>query len=216
MTPFKKRSAVHRKWLILGIIWSISLVGFCTPFLTLALSDGLHFSQSNDSDHLPCFMWVEDPNGKRVYFELYYVLMYLITNIVMIICYVKIFKLAKKRINVRITLVKVTMINVATDKTQAPEPIHKMHDRTLTKMTLIIVSTFMICWGPHACTSVAIMIKGTTVLLEEVQLCCLALAYSTTIIHPLIYTFMRRTFRRNLIQRLQKSLSRKDVNKIHP
>ena len=166
-------------------------------------------------------MWVEDPTGKRVYFELYYVLLYLIANIVMIICYVKIFRLAKRRINVRMTLVKVTMMNAQTENsnssvTQAPEPIHKMHDRTLTKMTLIIVSTFMICWGPHACTSIAIMINGTTMLLEQVQLCCLALAYSTTILHPLIYTFMRRTFRRNLMTRLQRKISRKNLNQIHP
>ena len=169
-------------------------------------------------------MWVEDPTGKRVYFELYYVLLYLVANIVMITCYMKIFRLAKRRINIRMTLVKVTLNVQGNDgsdsgsstRSQAPEPIHKMHDRTLTKMTLIIVSTFMICWGPHACTSVAIMIKGTTILLEQIQLCCLALAYSTTILHPLIYTFMRRTFRRNLVQRLQRKISRKEFNRVHP
>ena len=225
MTPFKKKSAVHRKWLVLGIIWGISLVGFCCPFLTLALSNGNQFSYTNDSDDLPCFMWVEDPTGNRVYFELYYVLLYLVANIVMIICYVKIFRLAKRRINIRMTLVKVTL-NVPGSKSDtsssssrplAPEPIHKMHDRTLTKMTMIIVLTFMICWGPHACTSVAIMIQGTTIMLEEIQLCCLALAYSTTILHPLVYTFMRRNFRRNLMHRLQRKISRRDFNnKIYP
>ena len=222
MTPFKKKSAVHRKWLVLGIIWGISLVGFCCPFLTLALSNGNQFSYTNDSDHLPCFMWVEDPTGNRIYFELYYVLLYLVANIVMIICYMKIFRLAKRRINIRMALVKVTL-NVprnhssTSSRPSAPEPIHKMHDRTLTKMTMIIVLTFMICWGPHACTSIAIMVQGTTIILEQVQLCCLALAYSTTILHPLVYTFMRRTFRRNLMQRLQRKISRRDFNnKIHP
>ena len=113
------------------------------------------------------------------------------------------------------------MLNVSTDDAETcrqpgPEPLHKMHDRTLTKMILLIVSTFMICWGPHACTSTAIMINGTTMLLEEVQLCCLALAYSTTILHPLIYTFIRRAFWRKSLQKLQGKISKRDLNKIHP
>ena len=84
-------------------------------------------------------MWVEDPTGNRVYFELYYVLLYLAANIVMIICYVKIFRLAKRRINIRMTLVKASLNvpgsnpDTSSSKPPVPEPIHKMHDRTLTK-----------------------------------------------------------------------------------
>ncbi len=157
-------------------------------------------------------MWVERPRGRRVYFELYYIVIYLVANVVMVICYIKIFRTAKSRVNVRTTLMRVTMLNMppAVNSRQS-EPLHKLHDKTLTKMTLVIVSTFMTCWGPHACVSIIIMANGSTITLEQVQLCCLALAYSTTILHPMIYTFMRRNFRRTLMRKLQ----RRDT-KIHP
>ncbi len=270
VTPFKTRSSVHRKWRTLGAVWLASLGGFCCPFLALALSDGATFTYTDAPQHLPCFMWVEDPTGRRVYFELYYVFVYLVANIVMVICYMKIFRLAKHRISVRMMVRKTSALGQSAEaktdrrfgirsnsagsirergdgggsienvmggeavaggssdytnpqgsKKLTVEPIQKLHDRTLTKMTLIIVSTFMVCWGPHACTSVAIMLRGTTVVVEEIQLCCLALAYSTTILHPLIYTFMRRTFRRNLVVRLQRKLSRRDFGlpsaaRVHP
>ena len=68
----------------------------------------------------------------------------------------------------------------------------------LTKMTLMIVLTFMISWAPHTMTTLDMMIVDPTYELEMLQIMCVTLAYSATLQHPLLYAFMRRNFRKAL------------------
>jgi hypothetical protein len=120
----------------------------------------------------------------------------------MIYCYFKIFHEAKSRLNFRTALVKATFLNIPGAKAENPSMLaSRAHERRMTKMTMMIVSTFMICWGPHAILSVAMVILDSTLLLEQLQLWFLALAYFSTVLHPLLYAFMRQNFRQALIDR---------------
>ncbi len=193
--PFRQTINNHNVKYVICAIWVLTVVGFGSPFLALISSHIL--SSSFSSNLYPCFKWVEPESNHRVYYEVYYVGWYIIANTVMIICYWRIFQAASNRFNIRQALVTALvshMPNLAKQPHVRLANSVKQH-KTMTKMTLMIVVTFMICWAPHTVTSIIIMAIGTTYELEIIQLCCLALAYLSTVLHPLLYAFMRHNFR---------------------
>uniref|UniRef100_A0A087XGT3 G-protein coupled receptor 22 n=1 Tax=Poecilia formosa TaxID=48698 RepID=A0A087XGT3_POEFO len=76
--------------------------------------------------------------------------------------------------------------------------------RRVLKMSLIIISTFMGCWAPLSAVNVLILCMGPSDGLVELRLCFLAMAYGTTIFHPLLYAFTRQKLRRALKTRVKK------------
>uniref|UniRef100_A0A3B3XPP4 G-protein coupled receptors family 1 profile domain-containing protein n=1 Tax=Poecilia mexicana TaxID=48701 RepID=A0A3B3XPP4_9TELE len=76
--------------------------------------------------------------------------------------------------------------------------------RRVLKMSLIIISTFMGCWAPLSAVNVLILCMGPSDSLVELRLCFLAMAYGTTIFHPLLYAFTRQKLRRALKTRVKK------------
>ena len=108
------------------------------------------------------------------------------------------FGVAKQRLAVRLALIRATL--AFTGGSTAEESLWKLQDRRLTKMTLAIVSTFVICWGPHIIVS-CVGLRIQTVTVEMLRFVGLAIAFSTALLHPLLYTFMRQDFRRALKNR---------------
>uniref|UniRef100_A0A3B3ZTL6 G-protein coupled receptor 22 n=1 Tax=Periophthalmus magnuspinnatus TaxID=409849 RepID=A0A3B3ZTL6_9GOBI len=76
--------------------------------------------------------------------------------------------------------------------------------RRVLKMSLIIISTFMGCWAPLSAVNVLILCMGPSDGLVRLRLCFLAMAYGTTIFHPLLYAFTRQKLRRALKTRVKK------------
>lgn len=76
--------------------------------------------------------------------------------------------------------------------------------RRVLKMSLIIISTFLGCWAPLSAINVLILCLGPSDGLVRLRLCFLAMAYGTTIFHPLLYAFTRQKLRRALKTRVKK------------
>lgn len=76
--------------------------------------------------------------------------------------------------------------------------------RRVLKMSLIIISTFLGCWAPLSAVNVLILCMGPSDGLVRLRLWFLAMAYGTTIFHPLLYAFTRQKLRRALKTRVKK------------
>lgn len=76
--------------------------------------------------------------------------------------------------------------------------------RRVFRMSLIIITTFLGCWAPLSATNVLILVLGPSDTLVSVRLWFLALAYGTTVSHPLLYAFTRQKLRRALRSKVKK------------
>ncbi|XP_078103499.1 G-protein coupled receptor 22-like [Sander vitreus] len=76
--------------------------------------------------------------------------------------------------------------------------------RRVFKMSLIIITTFLGCWAPLSVTNMLILGIGPSDALVSLRLWFLALAYGTTVSHPLLYAFTRQKLRRALRAKVKK------------
>ncbi|XP_062928214.1 G-protein coupled receptor 22 [Mobula hypostoma] len=72
------------------------------------------------------------------------------------------------------------------------------------RMSLLIISTFLICWTPLSILNTVIICKGLSEGMVKLRLCFLILAYGTTIFHPLLYAFARQKFQKVLRSKMKK------------
>ncbi|MBN3301655.1 GPR22 protein, partial [Amia calva] len=72
------------------------------------------------------------------------------------------------------------------------------------KMSLVIISTFLGCWAPISVVNVLILCLGPSDQLVKLRICFLAMAYGTTIFHPLLYAFTRQKLRKVLKTKVKK------------
>ncbi|XP_062853044.1 G-protein coupled receptor 22-like [Trichomycterus rosablanca] len=76
--------------------------------------------------------------------------------------------------------------------------------RRVFRMSLIIICSFLGCWAPLSIANILILTLGPSIGLVRVRLWFLALAYGTTISHPLLYAFTRQKLRRALRAKVKK------------
>ncbi|XP_061689547.1 G-protein coupled receptor 22-like [Syngnathoides biaculeatus] len=76
--------------------------------------------------------------------------------------------------------------------------------RRVFRMSLIIISTFLGCWAPLSVVNMLILVIGPSDPLVSLRLWFLALAYGTTVSHPLLYAFTRQKLRRALRAKVKK------------
>lgn len=162
---------------------------------TDAVADATSSDQCFSTPTCHCFI-----NSKHFFpfHEAYFMFFFFLCMSGMIVCYYHIFRVAKQRLAVRLALIRATL--AFTGGSTAEESLWKVQDRRLTKMTLAIVSTFVICWGPHIIVS-CVGLRIQTVTVEMLRFVGLTVAFSTALLHPLLYTFMRQDFRRALKNR---------------
>ncbi|XP_032077594.1 G-protein coupled receptor 22 [Thamnophis elegans] len=72
------------------------------------------------------------------------------------------------------------------------------------RMSLLIISTFLLCWTPITVLNTIILCLGPSDLLVKLRLCFLVMAYGTTIFHPLLYAFTRQKFQKVLKSKMKK------------
>ncbi|XP_060774280.1 G-protein coupled receptor 22-like isoform X2 [Neoarius graeffei] len=76
--------------------------------------------------------------------------------------------------------------------------------RRVFRMSLIIICSFLGCWAPISVANILILTLGPSSTLVRVRLWFLAMAYGTTISHPLLYAFTRQKLRRALRAKVKK------------
>ncbi|KAM3878484.1 G-protein coupled receptor 22-like [Diretmus argenteus] len=76
--------------------------------------------------------------------------------------------------------------------------------RRVFRMSLLVISTFLGCWAPLSVTNVLILGIGPSDTLVSLRLWFLALAYGTTVSHPLLYAFTRQKLRRALRTKVKR------------
>ncbi|XP_032445985.1 G-protein coupled receptor 22-like [Xiphophorus hellerii] len=72
------------------------------------------------------------------------------------------------------------------------------------KMSLLIISTFLLCWTPITVLNTIILSNGPSDLTVRLRLGFLVMAYGTTIFHPLLYAFTRQKFQKVLKSKMKK------------
>ncbi|KAM9377239.1 G-protein coupled receptor 22-like [Pholidichthys leucotaenia] len=72
------------------------------------------------------------------------------------------------------------------------------------RMSLLIVSTFLLCWTPITVLNTVILCVGPSDLMVKLRLGFLVMAYGTTIFHPLLYAFTRQKFQKVLKSKMKK------------
>ncbi|XP_048403238.2 G-protein coupled receptor 22-like [Stegostoma tigrinum] len=72
------------------------------------------------------------------------------------------------------------------------------------RMSLIIISTFLICWAPISIVNLLILCLGPSDWLVKLRICFLVMAYGSTIFHPLLYAFTRQKLRKVLKNKMKK------------
>ncbi|CAL1607601.1 unnamed protein product [Knipowitschia caucasica] len=76
--------------------------------------------------------------------------------------------------------------------------------RRVFRMSLIIITSFLCCWGPLSVANLLLLALGPSDALLTVRLCFLTLAYGSTVMHPLLYAFTRQKLRRALRSKVKK------------
>ncbi|XP_010897946.1 G-protein coupled receptor 22 [Esox lucius] len=72
------------------------------------------------------------------------------------------------------------------------------------RMSLLIISTFLLCWTPITVLNTIILSTGPSDFTVKLRLGFLVMAYGTTIFHPLLYAFTRQKFQKVLKSKMKK------------
>uniref|UniRef100_A0A1A8NMG4 G-protein coupled receptor 22 n=1 Tax=Nothobranchius rachovii TaxID=451742 RepID=A0A1A8NMG4_9TELE len=72
------------------------------------------------------------------------------------------------------------------------------------RMSLLIISTFLLCWTPITVLNTIILSTGPSDWTVRLRLGFLVMAYGTTIFHPLLYAFTRQKFQKVLKSKMKK------------
>lgn len=72
------------------------------------------------------------------------------------------------------------------------------------RMSLLIISTFLLCWTPITVLNTIILSTGPSNFTARLRLGFLMMAYGTTIFHPLLYAFTRQKFQKVLKSKMKK------------
>ncbi|XP_041935238.1 G-protein coupled receptor 22 [Alosa sapidissima] len=76
--------------------------------------------------------------------------------------------------------------------------------RRVFRMSLLIISTFLLCWTPITVLNTVILSAGPSAMMARLRLGFLVMAYGTTIFHPLLYAFTRQKFQKVLKSKMKK------------
>uniref|UniRef100_A0A3P8TMY1 G-protein coupled receptor 22 n=1 Tax=Amphiprion percula TaxID=161767 RepID=A0A3P8TMY1_AMPPE len=218
--PASRLLTPRRAALLLAAVWAVSLAVFFLPFL-----EGDFFSSIWQNRTLLCVGGQGYYTGLAMYYHLLLqVPCFFIAVAVMLFTYSRILQALNIRIGshmMRSTLSAQTHANtplpassmgvqasvsaiIALRRAVRRHRDRRERQRRVLKMSLIIISTFLGCWAPLSAVNVLILCMGPSDSLVRLRLCFLAMAYGTTIFHPLLYAFTRQKLRRALKTRVKK------------
>ncbi|XP_064595724.1 G-protein coupled receptor 22-like [Liolophura sinensis] len=196
VVPMKRKIKDTNVKYVVASVWVLATVAVLLPiFGYIEAAVGSVISEAeNLNSSVPCSFWLHGSKAFYVH-EMYYIAVFLISSVVTMICYYKVFRLAKQRLALRIALLRSTMTLPGSKPLM---DLKKQQDKRVTTMTLVIVCTFIICWGPNMTITVSGLFMESNLYFEMIQTGLLCLAYLTTVLHPLLYAFLRENFREAL------------------
>uniref|UniRef100_A0A3Q2DV61 G-protein coupled receptor 22 n=1 Tax=Cyprinodon variegatus TaxID=28743 RepID=A0A3Q2DV61_CYPVA len=228
--PASRLLTPRRAALLLAAVWAISLAVFFLPFLEGDFFSSLA-KDTEDEETLLCVGGQGYYTGMAMYYHLLLqVPCFFIAVAVMLFTYSRILQALNIRIGSHMMRNTRSKDSTSPVRTHASTPLpassvgvqasvsaiialrravrrhrdRRERQRRVLKMSLIIISTFLGCWAPLSAVNVLILCMGPSDGLVELRLCFLAMAYGTTIFHPLLYAFTRQKLRRALKTRVKK------------
>ncbi|XP_022104842.1 probable G-protein coupled receptor 22 [Acanthaster planci] len=198
--PLVRKFTMRNVRWILPITWLLSLLGFCSPLFGINLEKFDRVQKRFESEGHHCFYWFFSSRDNHFY-ELYYIPIFFVATFVMIYAYYGIIRITRVK-TIHSALVKATVsMKVDNDRKVVAAAINnKDPEKRVSRTTTIIILTFITCWGPHALVSIVIVARGYAssgeIALDMLERWLVVLGYTTTLMHPILYVFMRRNFRR--------------------
>uniref|UniRef100_A0A8C3RQS4 G-protein coupled receptors family 1 profile domain-containing protein n=1 Tax=Chelydra serpentina TaxID=8475 RepID=A0A8C3RQS4_CHESE len=225
--PGRRALTPSRVTLLLAAVWLLSLLGFLLPFLELELLDGPGPALCRSGPEPPA-------EPATCYHLLLQIPAFAAAGAVTLLTYARVLRALDTRPRSRRrkhrTRRKAAAPGEAQRPVQAapalpPQPVRvqasvsaivalrravrrhrdrRERQKRVFRMSLVIVSTFLVCWAPISSANLLLLCLGPSPLLLQLRLCFLALAYGTTVFHPLLYAFARQALRAALRSRLKK------------
>ncbi|XP_041354831.1 G-protein coupled receptor 22-like [Gigantopelta aegis] len=199
VTPTRERIITTKLNYFLILIWSLAVLSFCTPFFALnkdSLSDvGVYYFSCN---------YVINHNSPYYFYELCYVLIFVITTVGMILFYVAICRSASKHSNI---ITAVMTVSGSLSEGTMTGYLQRKRDTKRLRVSKGIVITFALLWGPHVVITVIQMVVSDSIEISMAKIVCLLLAYTTTIVHPLMYAVIRRKIRDEIIKAWRRKVA---------
>uniref|UniRef100_A0A8C9ZJI0 G-protein coupled receptors family 1 profile domain-containing protein n=1 Tax=Sander lucioperca TaxID=283035 RepID=A0A8C9ZJI0_SANLU len=212
--PANRLLTTHRATLLLAAVWVTSVAVFFIPFLEVQWS-----TWRNQT--LLCVGGQDYHTGLGMHFHLILqVPIFFTTVAVMLFTYSRILRALNIRIGSHmkkvtsdtgaVTAMPTTSVQASVSAIIALRRAVRRHrdrrerQRRVFKMSLIIITTFLGCWAPLSVTNMLILGIGPSEALVSLRLWFLALAYGTTVSHPLLYAFTRQKLRRALRAKVKK------------
>ncbi|XP_069107775.1 G-protein coupled receptor 22-like [Argopecten irradians] len=220
VTPTVQR-LTHKNFHFVNLLIGVmSILGFLLPVICLC------FVTPTDSltQIIPSGVFCRDLllRASSFYiYEVYFVVLASISTITTTIAYVKIYNIAKRRMKARASNVN----NNDSSNTSNARLVNKIQERKTTWLTLAIVSTFFLSWGPYILIAIIQLLVHTTLPLEMSKMCLLSLGMSSTVLHPIFYTFLNKKesrhdqLRRIMIEagrnRLREQQAKETTSSVH-
>ncbi|CDQ78163.1 unnamed protein product [Oncorhynchus mykiss] len=199
--PANRMLTMGRAVALLGLIWAMSFFSFLVPFMEV----GFFSDFGSESVNQTAVTSVVHTNEYYTELGLYYHLLaqipiFFFTAVVMLVTYYKILQALNIRIGTRF------------QHNQPKKKLRKKKTISLTtatqkrvfRMSLLIISTFLLCWTPITVLNTVILSAGPSDFTVKLRLGFLVMAYGTTIFHPLLYAFTRQKFQKVLKSKMKK------------
>uniref|UniRef100_A0A8C9ZIC3 G-protein coupled receptors family 1 profile domain-containing protein n=1 Tax=Sander lucioperca TaxID=283035 RepID=A0A8C9ZIC3_SANLU len=211
--PANRLLTTHRATLLLAAVWVTSVAVFFIPFLEVQCSTVVPAWRNQT---LLCVGGQDYHTGLGMHFHLILqVPIFFTTVAVMLFTYSRILRALNIRIGSHmkkgaVTAMPTTSVQASVSAIIALRRAVRRHrdrrerQRRVFKMSLIIITTFLGCWAPLSVTNMLILGIGPSEALVSLRLWFLALAYGTTVSHPLLYAFTRQKLRRALRAKVKK------------
>ncbi|XP_060067682.1 G-protein coupled receptor 22-like [Ylistrum balloti] len=198
VTPTSQR-LTHRNVLYINILIGVaSVLGFLFPLVCLCFVTSIDVLTQMTSSGMFCRDLLLNANSVYIY-EVYFISLASVSTITTAICYVKIYRTAKKRMKARQT----TVMNNEGERTGGLRILFKFHERKTVWLSLAIVFTFFLSWGPYILIAILQILMHITLPLEMSKMGLLSLGMISTVLHPIFYTFLnRRESRRDQMKRI--------------
>uniref|UniRef100_A0A8C9Z0C7 G-protein coupled receptor 22 n=1 Tax=Sander lucioperca TaxID=283035 RepID=A0A8C9Z0C7_SANLU len=232
--PANRVLTMSRAVALLGSIWALSFFSFLVPFMEVGFFINSGSDHVNQTAVLTVVHTNEYYTELGLYYHLLaQIPIFFFTAVVMLVTYYKILQALNIRIGTRFQHNLPKKKQKSTDASQSSTGVRAGGNATLGmrasvsviialrravkrhrerrerqkrvfRMSLLIISTFLLCWTPITVLNTIILSTGPSDLTVRLRLGFLVMAYGTTIFHPLLYAFTRQKFQKVLKSKMKK------------
>ncbi|XP_033740779.1 G-protein coupled receptor 22-like [Pecten maximus] len=187
VTPTVQR-LTHKNFHFANVLICImSVLGFLLPVMSLCFVTSTDVLTQITPSGVFCRDLLLSASSFYIY-EVYFVGLASVSTISTTICYVRIYNIAKKRMKAK----AVSNANNEGAKMNGARLVFKLQERKTAWLTLAIVSTFFLSWGPYILIAILQVLLRITLPLEMSRMCLLSLGMCSTVLHPIFYTFLNK------------------------